>query len=144
MSRHILLSRTLQSHAYDLSRQLHRQLIKSRLRRGLARRPSLTDLVSRHVLPALSVAPALMSQSKRLEREMYRHSLEGMIRKRPRPEEVRFLGVEWEEERVSVKRLARRFSALQVGTRRAVGRESPTRAAVWRLRTFWEKLSLGA
>jgi len=58
-----------------------------------------------------------MSQSKRLEREMYRHSLEGISGNAP-PEEVRFWGVEWEEERVSVKRLARRFSALQVGTRR--------------------------
>lgn len=73
---------------------------------------------------------------------MYRNSLETKIQKRPRPEEVRFLGVEWEEEKVSVKRLAKRFNALEVGKRRVVGRESPTRAAVWRLRKFWEKMSM--
>jgi hypothetical protein len=85
-----------------------------------------------------------MSKSQRLQREMYRHSLEVKIQKRPRPEEVRFLGVEWEEERVSVKRLAKRFNAQEVGKRRVMGRESPTRASVWRLRKFWEKMSLSS
>lgn len=79
---------------------------------------------------------------------MYRHSLEIKISRRPRPEEVRFLGVEYEEERISVKGLVRRFSCLDTemesGRRKrriGMGKESPTRAAVWRLRKFWEKMS---
>jgi hypothetical protein len=69
-----------------------------------------------------------------------------MIAQRPKPEEVRFLGVEWEEERASVKVLVRRFSDLDAedrGRRRrrmGMGKESPTRAAVWGLRKFWEKM----
>jgi hypothetical protein len=81
---------------------------------------------------------------------MYRNSLEVKIAQRPKPEEVRFLGVEWEEERVSVKVLARRFSLDVDGERgrrkrrMGMGKECPTRAAVWRLRKFWEKMSLSA
>jgi len=77
---------------------------------------------------------------------MYRHSLEIKISQRPKPEEVRFLGVEWEEERLSVKGLVRRFSCLgeiDKGRRKArIGmfKEHPTRAAVWRLRKFWENM----
>jgi hypothetical protein len=73
--------------------------------------------------------------------------LEVKILSRPRPEEVRFLGVEWEEERVSVSVLVRRFSCLEMDGggrwrwRIGMGKESPTRASVWRLRKFWEKMS---
>jgi hypothetical protein len=99
-------------------------------------------------LPTINVAPALVSKSQSLQKEMYRRSLEVKILSRPRPEEVRFLGVEWEEERVSVSVLVRRFSCLDVeGEKRGrrwrigIGKESPTRASVWRLRKFWEKMS---
>jgi hypothetical protein len=79
---------------------------------------------------------------------MYRNSLEDKISKRPKPEEVRFLGVEWEEERLGVKGLVKRFSCLDTverGRKRiriSLGKEKPTRAAVWRLRKFWEKKTL--
>lgn len=78
---------------------------------------------------------------------MYRHSLEVKISQRPKPEEVRFLGVEWEEERLGVKGLVRKFSFLGEGekggrkVRIAMRKEYPTRAAVWRLRKFWENVS---
>jgi hypothetical protein len=137
-----MISPHLHAHAYELSRKIHRQLVKSRLRKGLERRSSVADLVSRHVLPSLSIAPALISKSQKLEREMYRNSLENKIQKRPPPDQVRFLGVEWEEQGVCVKRMARRFDALEVGRCGVVARENPTRAAVWRLRKFWEKKSL--
>jgi hypothetical protein len=150
ISRHIIISPHLHARQYDLSRRLHRQLITSRLRKRLERRPSATDLVRRHVLPSTTIAPALVSRSQSLEKEMYRRSLETKISKRPRPEEVRFLGVEWEEERVSVKGLVRRFSCLDMDVERGkwkwrigISKESPTRAAVWRLRNFWEKVSMG-
>jgi len=81
---------------------------------------------------------------------MYRRSLELKISQRPKPEEVRFLGVEYEEEKLNVKGLVRRFSCMDNETDRGNGRrrmgmskENPTRAAVWRLRKFWEKMSLG-
>jgi hypothetical protein len=76
--------------------------------------------------------------------------LEVKILARPKPEEVRFLGVECpaEEDRVSVMGLVRKFSCLDVegglwGRRRrfGLGKEKPARAAVWRLRRFWEKMS---
>jgi hypothetical protein len=81
-----------------------------------------------------------------LEKEMWRHSLENKIIARPKPEEVRFLGVEWEEEKVGVKGLVRRFSCLEgdFGKRKwriGLSKENPTRAAVWTLRKFWEKMS---
>jgi hypothetical protein len=79
---------------------------------------------------------------------MYRHSLEIKISQRPKPEEVRFLGVEYEEEWIGVKGLVRRFSCLdtemEIGRRKrriGMSKESPTRAAVWRLRKFWENMS---
>jgi hypothetical protein len=80
---------------------------------------------------------------------MYRRSLELKISQRPKPEEVRFLGVEYEEEKLTVEGLVRRFSCMDCderGIRRrrlGMGKENPTRAAVWRLRKFWENLSLG-
>ena len=146
--RHIMISPHLHARQYDLSRKLHRQLITTRLRRGLEHRPSSTELVLRHVLPCTSVAPALVSRHQSLQKEMYRHSLDAKISQRPLPEEVRFLGVEWEEERMSVKGLVRRFSLLDTENekvrrrrRMGMGKENPTRAAVWRLRKFWEKMA---
>lgn len=143
-----MISPHLHARQYDLSRKLHRQLITTRLRRGLEHRPSATELVLRHVLPSTSVAPALVSRHQSLQKEMYRHSLEVKISQRPQPEEVRFLGVEWEEEQMSVKGLVRRFSCLDMENERVrrkrrmgMGKESPTRAAVWRLRKFWEKMA---
>ena len=134
---------------FDISRKIHRQLITTRLRRGLEHRPTVTDLISRHVLPPTSIAPALVSRSQSLEKEMYRHSLEIKISQRPRPEELRYLGVEYEEERIGVKGLLRKFSCLDSeddrGRRKrriGIGKERPTRAAVWRLRKFWEKMSV--
>ena len=148
--RHIIISPHLRARQYDITRQVHHQLIKSRLSKRLATRPSAQDLVGRHVLPAISVAPALVSKSQSLERNMYRRSLELKISQRPKPEEVRFLGVEYEEEKLNVKGLVRRFSCMDNETdrgnrRRRMGmsKENPTRAAVWRLRKFWEKMSLG-
>lgn len=145
--RHVLIPLTARQ--FDISRKIHRQLITTRLKRGLEQRPTATDLVSRHVLPSTSVAPALVSRSQNLQKEMYRHSLEIKILQRPKPEEVRFLGVEYEEERISVKGLVRRFSCLDTEIERGrrkrrigMGKESPTRAAVWRLRKFWEKMSV--
>ena len=97
------------------------------------------------------MAPALASRTQRLEKERSRQFLEGKILARPKPEEVRFLGVECcEEERLGVSALVRKFSCLDGegapslwGRRRrfGLGKESPTPAAVWRLRRFWEKMS---
>jgi len=49
---------------------------------------------------------------------------------------------------MSVKGLVRRFSCLDMENERVrrkrrmgMGKESPTRAAVWRLRKFWEKMA---
>jgi len=120
--------------------------------------------VVRHVLPSiscLSIAPALVASAERLEKNMSRQSLEMKILKRPKPQEVAFLGVEFEEEKLGVKGLVRRFSCLSVGegetsesaegnwvgkrlkSRMMLGKEKPSKAAVWRLRKFWEKMSTG-
>jgi len=147
--RHIIISPHLGARQYDLTRMVYRQLITSRLARRLASRPSARDLVCRHVLPSTSIAPALVSKSQSLEKELYRRSLELKISQRPKPEEVRFLGVEYEEEKLNVKGLVRRFSCMDIEVERgkrkwrvSMGKESPTRAAVWRLRKFWEKMSV--
>ena len=116
----------------------------------------------RHVLPSsncLSVAPSLVASAERLEKSMSKQSLELKILKRPKPQEVAFLGVEFEEEKLGVQGLVRRFSCLSVAEsevgesedagwlrkrvrrRMTLGKEKPTRAAVWRLRKFWEKMS---
>lgn len=147
MCRNVMIP--LNARQFDISRKIHRQLITTRLKRGLEQRSTATDLVSRHVLPSTSIAPALVSRSQNLQKEMYRRSLEIKILQRPKPEELRFLGVEYEEERIGVKGLVRRFSCLdseiESGRRKrriGMGKESPTRAAVWRLRKFWEKMSM--
>ena len=119
--------------------------------------------MSRHVLVSSRVAPSLVSRSLSLERKLDCILLEEKIARRPRPEEVRFLGVEWErgeqegeeedgEEQMDVKELVRRFSYwnFNVDRKKATARAgigdripstSPSRATVRRLCVSREQIA---
>lgn len=125
-----------------------------KLNRKLGRRPSVEELVGWGVLPGEcfgrgmgkgGMAPSLVETKRRVERERVRDFLRGWV------EEWRRKGSEMtkEEEKVEVRRLARRFAYKGEGKegreeprwgRRVEIREAPTRAKVLGLRRFWEKV----
>ncbi|KAE9380946.1 hypothetical protein N431DRAFT_290696, partial [Stipitochalara longipes BDJ] len=145
------------------ARLLGRRLIGIMLNRKLGRRPGVEELVERGVLagecfgkggmaPGLvetkrkggkgvGMAPSLVGTKRRVERERVRDFLRGWV------EEWRQKGSEIkgrEEERVEVRRMARRFVDTKKEVprwgRRVETREAPTRAKVLGLRRFWEKV----
>ncbi|PMD30981.1 hypothetical protein L207DRAFT_519664 [Hyaloscypha variabilis F] len=134
----------------ETKRKVERRLIGIRLNRKLGGRPSVEELVEWGVLPGecyvrggkgVGMAPSLVGTKRRVERERVRDFLRGWV------EEWRRKGCEInerEEERVEVRRLARRFvdtkkEAPRWG-RRVETREAPARAKVLGLRRFWEKV----
>lgn len=106
----------------------------------------MQGLVEKGVLPGECygkegfVAPGLVGTRRRVERERVKDVLRGWV-------------VSWREkgcergdscpeERIDVRRLAKRFASREAGLqiRRANNREDPARAQVLGLRRFWERV----
>lgn len=126
-----------------------RKLVGIKLNRKLGRRPSVGELVEWGVLPGecfggkggRGMAPSLVEVKRKVERERVRDFLRGWV------EEWRRKGSEMAkaEEKVEVRRIARRFAGKDTKEqsrwgRRIEVREAPTRAKVLGLRRFWEKV----
>lgn len=131
-------------------------MIKIKLNHKLLKRPSVEELLRRGVLPEECygvgggkgvVAPSLVGTKRRVERERVKDLLRGWV------EEWRRRGIEIVgrdndgvgEQRIDVRRMARRFARDGNGNRQVkwgVGAgkkiEMPTRAKVLGLRRFWE------
>ena len=134
----------------ETKRKVERRLIGIKLNRKLGGRPSVEELVEWGVLPGecyakggkgVGMAPSLVGTKRKVERERVRDFLRGWV------EEWRRKGCEIkgrEEQRVEVRRLARRFVDTKKEVprwgRRVEIREAPTRAKVLGLRRFWEKV----
>jgi hypothetical protein len=145
MNRSIYVTRTTM-----VARHLGRKLVGIKLNRKLGSRPSVEELVGWGVLPGEcynkggkgGLAPGLVETKRRVERERVRDFLRGWV------EEWRRKGSEirgGEEEKIEVRRMARRFARKDTKEqprwgRRVEIREAPARAKVLGLRRFWEKV----
>jgi hypothetical protein len=123
------------------------------LKRKLAARPDLDELVSRGVMPVkrLVVAPALVGRAQELEKERVKDVLREWVgQRRVSLEEV--AGREgWDgvrpddgEKRPRVREIARRYERRRETPRWSAGRcvkYDPPRAKVLGLRRFYEMLS---
>jgi hypothetical protein len=138
------------------ARSLGRNLIKIKLNRQLLKRPSAEQLVEMGVLPkecygrqgAACLAPSLVETKRKVERERVKDVLRGWVEEwRRRGSERRERGAGGEE-KLDVRRMARRFAGQGREVEKEVPRwgrrvdvkEAPTRAKVLGLRRFWEKV----
>ncbi|KAK9369714.1 hypothetical protein V1509DRAFT_618891 [Lipomyces kononenkoae] len=153
LTRHILLSPLRLSHRFHAAANgAGLAFARNALRRKLARRPQLTELIQRGVYPATDarVSPVLAMRCKALEREKVRNLLEQELKDRIWERIRRVMMVRREKDkqesvRVLVTRYSRRRDETVGGSmfekhRREV-REAPTRAKVHRLRSFFERIS---
>ncbi|KAK9240199.1 hypothetical protein V1525DRAFT_247963 [Lipomyces kononenkoae] len=152
LTRHILWSPLRFSHRFHAAANgMRLAFARNSLRRKLALRPQLTELIQRGVYPATDarVSPVLALRCKALEKEKVRNLLEqelkGRIWERIRSVMVRRETDKQESVRVLVTRYSLRRDDNVGGSmfekhRREV-RDAPTRAKVHRLRCFFERIS---
>ena len=127
----------------EVRKKLGWDMVRVQLGRKLRERPSAETLVRKGVLPEECfggrVAPGLVSVKRRVERERVKDILRGWV------EEWRRRGGERQvEQKVDVRRLARRFAAREREGGVVSGKkrmEEPARAKVLGLRRFWEKVA---
>ncbi|KAK9459588.1 uncharacterized protein V1516DRAFT_628152 [Lipomyces oligophaga] len=145
---HDLLSRNILLFPIRLAHRFHRAaaslrlaLVRSSLRRGLARRPELSELIKRGVYPATDarVSSVLAGRCHDLERASSKSSISSMFKRRCRRATC---SIAMQDSTPSVSTLVARFSNIQQHerpTRQA--RDAPSRAKVYRLRMFFERLT---
>jgi hypothetical protein len=153
LTRHILRSPLRLAHRFHAAANgLRLAFAQNSLRRKLALRPQLNELIQRGVYPATDarVSPVLAMRCKALEREKVRNLLEQELKDRIWERIRGVMGRREKDMQESVRVLVRRYSQRRrddnIGAnifdkhRREV-REAPTRAKVYRLRLFFERIS---
>ncbi|KAK9322420.1 hypothetical protein V1517DRAFT_260435 [Lipomyces orientalis] len=153
LSQHILKSPLRLAHRFHAAANgLRLAFARNSLRRKLELRPQLNDLIQRGVYPATDarVSPVLAMRCKALEREKIRNLLEQELKGRIWDRIRNAMGLREKDKQESVRVLVSRYSQRRredssAGSafekhRRDV-REAPTRAKVYRLRLFFERIS---